>query len=225
MNNLLTGYDPLEICVDASVKEINGRTFTSSGAICTNTQERLFKILADSTNNRGELVAVYTGIQLAIQEILKYPGRFSRVNLYSDSQFCILGIRDWFSSWIKTKDSNGIIYGKNGPVKNQELFLMIISYCVTNNLTVHFYNQKGHADVYSKSGMDDAANQFKQANGFFIRYDELYKLCYYNNLIDKESRKLLDTINPDNFPILNHHDEPKYFCNYIVDNRYKNYIK
>ena len=226
MNSLLSGYESLEICTDASLKIIDGRTFTCSGAICCNTQEKRFRILADSTNNKGELVAIHQGVLLAIEEIKKCPGRYARVNLYSDSQFGILGIRDWFQSWYSKMDNDGVIYNASGaPVKNQELFFMVITECIINNMTVNFYNQKGHVDLYSKSSMDEAEQQFKQANGFFIRYDQLYKISYYNNIIDKDSRRLLDSVQASQYPIMDACDNPVHLCEYKVSPNYKNFIK
>lgn len=225
MNNLLTGYEPLEICTDASLKIINDRTFTCSGAISCNSQEKRFRILADSTNNKGELVAIHQGVLLAIDEIKNFPGRYARVNLYSDSQFGILGLRDWFQSWYSKMDQNGVIYNSSGsPVKNQELFFMIITECIINNLTVYFYNQKGHVDLYSKSSLDEAAKQFKQANGFFIRYDQLFKISYYNNIIDKESRKMLDDVQIDQYSMAVTCNN-SVICDYRVKPNYKNFIK
>ena len=56
------GQVNLEICCDASLKKFNSRgnnrVFTCSGAICVNTGEETYAISQDSTNNRGELLAI-----------------------------------------------------------------------------------------------------------------------------------------------------------------------
>ena len=85
----------LEICTDASLKTYtNGRVFTCSGAVCINTTEETYTVSKDSTNNRGELLAVYLGIKLAEKTIYEFPNRFAAIYLYSDSQFAIYGLRD-----------------------------------------------------------------------------------------------------------------------------------
>ena len=120
----------LEICTDASMRTFldSGRVFTCSGAICINNMQERYTVTADSTNNRGELLGVYIGVKLAEEMLLREPGRYSRVNLYSDSQFSIFGLTKWIYGWIKTIDNNGVMYGSNKePVKNQDLFAMIFS--------------------------------------------------------------------------------------------------
>ena len=75
--------DILEICCDASMKtfEDTGRIFTCSGAICINTDKEVYKVSPDSTNNRGELLAVYLAVKLAEETMLTFP------NVYTDIYF------------------------------------------------------------------------------------------------------------------------------------------
>lgn len=218
----------LEICTDASLKTFYdvGRKFTCSGAICINNMQERYTVTADSTNNRGELLAVYLGVKLAEEIMLREPGRYSRINLYSDSQFSIYGLRDWMTNWIKTMDKNGVIYGSNGlPVKNQELFMMIITYCVTHKLVVHFYNQKGHVNNNSSASLAAANNQFKTANGFYLKPEDIFKISFYNDIVDKNSRNILEAINPDDYPILHYGPDNVNMCHYVVPDNFKDFIK
>lgn len=220
--------ETLEICCDASLKTFTdvGRVFTCSGAICINTCEETYTISQDSTNNRGELLAIYIGIKLAESTLYKYPGRFGRINLYSDSQFGILGLRDWMKTWITTEDENGIIYGSNRkPVKNQNMFKMIITYCTTRNLVVHFYNQKGHVNVNSPKDLSAANRQFFTANGFYLKPEDIFKISFYNDIIDKNSRNMLEGINPNDYHIFNYNENNKEICRYIIPRDFKRYIK
>ncbi len=219
--------DVLEICCDASLKTFKNvnRVFTCSGAVCINTYEENYVISQDSTNNRGELLAIYLGIKLAENTLYKYPNRFGRINLYSDSQFGILGIRDWMKNWIQTEDMNGVIYGSNRkPVKNQDLFKMIITYCYTKRLVIHFYNQKGHVNPNSAKDLAAANRQFYDANGFYLKPEDIFKISFYNDIVDKNSRKMLESVNPNDYPIFNYEGNNEMF-RYIMPTNYTKYIK
>ena len=219
--------DILEICCDASLKNFKevDRIFTCSGAICINTAEEQYVISQDSTNNRGELLAIYLGIKLAENTLYTYPGRFERINLYSDSQFGILGIRDWMKKWVKTEDCNGVLYGTNNkPVKNQDLFKMIITYCYIKGLVVHFYNQKGHVNLNSSKDLAVANRQFYDANGFYLKPEDIFKISFYNDIVDKNSRKTLEGVNPNDYPILNYTEGDEIF-RYIIPPNYTQFIK
>lgn len=219
----------LEICCDASLKKFNSRgnrVFTCSGAICINTGEETYAISQDSTNNRGELLAIYLGIKLAESTISKYPNMYNKISIYSDSQFGILGIRDWMVNWVRNQDDNGVLYGSNNkPVKNQNMFKMIITYCVTRNLVVHFYNQKGHVNVNSQRDLALANRQFYDANGYYLKPEDIFKISFYNDIVDKNSRNMLDGINPDTYPVFNYNDNNDTMCRYIIPSNFKDYIK
>lgn len=215
----------LEVCVDASLKKFGTRTFTCSGAVCINTMEEKYVVTNDSTNNRGELLAVYLGIKLAEATVLANPGVYSGINLYSDSQLAIYGLREWMPTWVKNMDRRGILHGSDKkPVKNQELFLMIVTYCVTHNLVVHFYLQKGHMNMNSQADLADANLRFKNANGFFLRPEDIFKITFYNDLVDKNSRRILDTINPDEYEHRFYSHNTIDMCRYIVPPNYRDYI-
>ena len=218
----------LEICTDASLKTFldTNRVFTCSGAVCINDTTERYIVTPDSTNNRGELLGVYLGVKLAYEKLIQYPNQFNTINLYTDSQFAVFGLRDWMSSWLKTIDDNGIIYGTNRkPVKNQELFMMIITYCVSHGMVINFYNQKGHVNNNSSKQLAKANAQFKSANGFFLRPDEIFKISFYNDIVDKNSRNILEEISQDDYPILNYNPNNINMCRYVVPPNFKDYIK
>lgn len=219
--------EDLEIFCDASMHQFTdtGRVFTCSGTICRNTAEERYTISQDSTNNRGELFAIYLGIKLAEETWMREPYRYDKINLYSDSQFGIFGIKIWMNNWIKHQDSNGVIYGSNGkPVINQELFMMIITYLVTHNLVIHFYHQKGHINTNQAKQLALANKVFKQSNGFWLSPEDIFKISFYNDIVDKNSRRILSTINQYDYPVLRY-DGNKDMCKYIIPSNYKDFIK
>ena len=221
MNNIL------EICCDSSMKtfEDTGRIFTCSGAICINTDKEVYKVSPDSTNNRGELLAVYLAVKLAEETMLTFPNAYTDIYIYSDSQFAVFGLRDWMVKWSRTMDHHGVIYGSNGlPVKNQNMFMMIITYCVTHNLKIHFFNQKGHVNTNSPKQLAQANAQFKNANGYLLKPEEIFKISFYNDIVDKRSRFMLDDVNQFDYPILEYSDNQPKMCRYVVPKNFKDYI-
>ena len=215
----------LEVCTDASLKTYdNGRVFTCAGAICLNNMEERYYVDADSTNNRGELLGIYLGVRMIHEELMTNPV-YDKLVIYSDSQFGIFGIRDWMNSWLIHQDAHGTLYGTNKkPVINQELFKMIVSYCITNRLPIHFYHQRGHVNTNSSKKLANANRDFHTSNGFVLRPENIFKISFYNDIVDKNSRQVLEGINPDMFPLRNINEQNE-ICRYIIDMKlYKKYI-
>lgn len=213
----------LEIYTDASIRTFNnGRVFGCAGALCPRTGESKYTILPDSTNNKAELIGIYNGILLAHNAVLREPEMYNQIDLYSDSQFGIFGLTKWIYGWVRTMDINGIIYGSNKqPVKNQELFLMILSYLSTNNLRINFYHQAGHVRYTSQKMLEKANRVFKTSNGFSLLPEDIYKISYYNDIVDRTSRDKLQNINPDNFAINNINECP---VRYVLPKNFRQYI-
>ncbi|MBC7772298.1 MAG: ribonuclease HI [Pyrinomonadaceae bacterium] len=85
---------------------------------------------AQTTNNRMELRAVIEGLGA-----LRSP---SRVELYSDSQYVLKGLREWMKGWKvkgwKTADKK--------PVKNQDLWQRLDELIQIHEMSFHWV--KGH---------------------------------------------------------------------------------
>ena len=214
----------LEICTDASLKKFpDGRIFTCSGAVSINSSKEIYIITPDSTNNRGEILGVYLGVKLAYEESEKT--KYDAINIYSDSQFAVFGLRDWMDNWIKSQDLNGILYGSNKkPVKNQELFKMVITYCVLNRIKVNLYLQKGHVNPNSPKSLAKANDSFKRSNGFLLKPEQIFKISFYNDIVDKNSRDILDSIDESHYPRHIIKSGGKNMCRYIIPENYKDFI-
>lgn len=214
----------LEIYTDASMRTFpNGRTFGCSGAIAPLVQESCYVINPDSTNNRSELIAVYLGVQLANKIRLERP-EYDEIHLYSDSIFSINGLTKWIYSWMRKRDENGIMYGSNKePVKNQDLFAMVLSYLAINNLKVNFHHQAGHVRYTSMKMLIKANETFKQSNGYYLRPEDIFKISYYNDIVDRTSRAKLESINPNDFPLVNNTNAIP-IVKYAIPNDFKKYI-
>jgi ribonuclease HI len=96
-----------------------------------------------TTNNRMELRAVIAGL-----EALKRP---STVELYSDSQYVLNGLKEWMDSWKK----RGWKTASKQPVKNQELWEELDTLRVVHDLRFHWV--KGHNDHPENERADQLA--------------------------------------------------------------------
>lgn len=86
---------------------------------------------AHTTNNRMELMGVIRGL-----EMLKLP---LTVDLYSDSQYVLKGLRDWMAGWKRS----GWRTADRQPVKNQDLWVALDELKAKHTLRFHWV--KGHS--------------------------------------------------------------------------------
>lgn len=97
----------------------------------------------DTTNNRMELRAVIEGL-LALSK----P---SRVELFSDSQYVLNGLREWMTSWKK----RGWKTADKKPVKNQDLWVILDDLKGRHDIRFHWV--KGHNDHPENERCDQLA--------------------------------------------------------------------
>lgn len=216
----------LEICTDASIRVFpNGRTFGCAGALCITTLQQDYLISQDTTNNRSELLGVYLGVKLGERIMRENPGMYDSIMIFSDSQLAILGLNKWIDSWMQNRDANGVMYGSTGkPVKNQELFMCIISFITTHKLKVYFRHCSGHVRTTSPKMLREANETYHKFNGSYLRPEDIYKIAYYNDIVDRNTRHYLSKIDPDDYPILDYSNNYQAMTKYVVPENYRNYI-
>ena len=162
--------------------------------------DKKLEISTDTTNNNAEIKAVRNAVLLGI----RYMNNFQNINIFSDSQISIFGIRDRIFSWTV---SNNTLYGYGRTeIKSQEVFLEIMNYIIDSHLRVSFYHQKGHVNTKNFKSISDAAHVFCASNRVrekvdlnFIKY-----ISDNNNYIDFITGKELENsnINPTTDPII-----------------------
>lgn len=188
----------VNIFTDASIiTHQDGTTSGCYGAIATCNGKIIdseYRICYDSTSNNSEIKAVRLGVNMAIRcrQLFPYP---VVLNLFSDSQISILGIRERIFSWQNKKNSL-VGYG-NTPIKNQSIFIEIINLIINSNLLINFYHQKGHVNIKVQESMEKATHVFIASNYVrenvdpeFIKY-----ISIMNNKVDDNSRKQLYKVN------------------------------
>lgn len=100
---------------------------------------------AETTNNRMELTAVIEGLRS-----LKRP---CTVEIYTDSQYVMQGMREWIHGW----KARGWKTAAKQPVKNVDLWQALDS--ETARHTVNWHWVKGHAGHPDNERADALANR------------------------------------------------------------------
>jgi ribonuclease HI len=105
----------------------------------------------ETTNNRMELRAVIEGLSALT--------RPSHVQLYSDSQYVLKGLREWMTSW----KAKGWRTADKKPVKNAELWQRLDELKAEHTLTFHWV--KGHAGHPENERCDQLATRAAESVG------------------------------------------------------------
>ena len=193
-DQILTHYfdkDTINVFCDASVRK-NGKFYDAcagSVAICGNDIiSEDFRIISGGTSVKGEINAVKQGIFLGIY----LKGNSDRkINLFSDSQLAIYGIRDRILGW---KCTNGELYGyAEHPISYYEAFVEMLQYIVSKDVKINFYHQKGHVKMHNKDSMEYAIKTFSASNSVRenIPYDFIRYISSWNDYVDRKSRSEL----------------------------------
>lgn len=104
--------------------------------------------VAPATNNICEMMAIIT----ACDELMPELDSFDKVNVYSDSAYCINCYKQfWWKAWMH----NDWVNSKKEPVKNRELWERLIPYFTDPRF--QFIKVKGHADNKWNNFVDSLA--------------------------------------------------------------------
>lgn len=210
----------LNIFTDASIKNREYGYDGCYGAIAVYNGEiidEIYRVITNTTNNNAEIKGVRAGVFLA----LKYQNTFSTINLFSDSQISIFGIRDRFLTW--TLSPTGVLLGKNGQeILSQDIFLEIVYLILLHNLRINFIHQKGHVSFKSDSLMQ-AQHVFRASNSIRGRIDIgiIRFISKWNNIVDETSRSYLNRFNGSRST----YDPIKFLPSTIDKQRYKELTK
>ena len=196
MIDMLKNPDTLNIFSDASMRPRGNNVYdTCYGAVAVNQDvivEELFRINSSSTVPAAEIRGVRCSLRLA----LKYRYQFRIINIFSDSQVALFGLRDYIYGW---KYSCGNLINRSAKiVKNQELFIEI--YLMLEELRktniVNLYHQPGHVENGMNS-IKNAVEVFKRSNSVkgFIDYSVIRYISLYNNYVDNKSRSIIKDTN------------------------------
>ena len=210
----------LNIFTDASLRKDPDPDLTATCAaamafVGDNIIDRQYRIFVGETSNLGEIKAIRLGVELAL--IHRY--NFSSINLFSDSQISIFGVRDRVFNWRIIGDQ--FVGYANKVIKNQTEFLDVINLITYNNLYINLYHQKGHVNASDIKSVLYARSTFFESNRPFgatqtntdIQFIKYISIC--NDMVDHYSRDMLydiavpkiKAVNPFNFAPKEDHKE------------------
>ena len=170
-------------------------------------------ILRESTNNESELYAIY----MAIQYALFNRDKVEVINIFSDSQFAIYGLREWIFSWINNIKNDRLYNSSNKLVANQKLFMNIVYTILYYDLKVSLYHNRGH---FKYNQVKEFVKLFTKHNFLndYLEFAAAYTIIHYNDMVDNNTRSLLHRTGQ--FPLKL--EIPDYFARNDLDlNRYK----
>lgn len=182
----------LNIFTDASIRN---RSYGYDGcygaiAVYNNTIiDEMYRVNTNTTNNNAEIKGIRAGVILA----LKYQYRFRTINIFSDSQISIFGIRDRLIIW--TIDPIGKLIGKSGQeIQSQDIYLEIMYLMLQYNLRVNFIHQKGHVNTKNVDSLFQAQHVFRASNSIRGKVDlNLIRfISDWNAIVDSTSRSYLN---------------------------------
>lgn len=135
-------------------------------------------LLKNSTNNIGELLALYVGVLLGAEYKKNtnalHPSedepKIKYINIFSDSAYSVNCITEWFKNWLPTRNGQKKFIGSNGkPVKNQELIETIIRLVNEYGDKINFIKVRGHQDPNNEKSVNLVSKYLEEANISFAR--------------------------------------------------------
>lgn len=190
-------YNPeiLNIFSDASIVK---KTHGCYGAVVVcgdNILDQSYKLVSNTTCSNSEI----KGLRLAISLANKWSCKYKKINIFSDSQVSVFGIRDYIYKW-KYNVNDNLFYGSSGsPVANQNIFIesyYMLMNLINKGIDINLFHQSGHIDN-NYDRLKKAADIFARSNNIngnidlnLIRY-----ISTYNNFVDNNSRSILRNSN------------------------------
>lgn len=190
-------YNPLMLNLfsDASIISRNNSYIGCYGSLAVTGDkilEKKYILDSDTTVNKCEIKGIRSSLELAI----KYADNFRFVNVFSDSQVSIFGLRDYIYKW-KYRD-NKLFTSSGKPAANQSIFIECIRLLDNPAIDgkINLFHQNGHINnSYDK--LTRAGKVFMESNNIIgnIDLNLIRYISTYNDIVDRESRSIL--INSD----------------------------
>lgn len=188
--------ETINVFTDASVKNHGQITESVAGALIIDNKANhiLRRIrLIPSTNNEGEIYAIFTGLMLIYEHMSSTDKKYT-YNLFSDSKISVYGLREWYESWIKYSTGKDYFISSSGePVKNQEIFIRCMDMIIRGEIHVNIYHVRGHMQANNHIQYQKFIKDFKESNHLSsIPTNELVKeLIRMNDIVDNATRSAL----------------------------------
>lgn len=190
-------FNIYDLYVDASIN-LDKKVGCAGMALVDRKRDQMldsrYIVKENATNNMSEIIAIWMAIYRAI-ELLYTENLPFHVNIFSDSQISLFGMREWIPTWIKKRQGD-IIYNTAGPVYNQEWFLDSYHAILSSGLKLKFWHQKGHVDPNNPRSIfiSDKTFRTSNVNSMHMIGTTPQILAKYNNYVDNTSRDILNAI-------------------------------
>jgi len=198
----------LNVYVDAGIKKYERpyETTASSSGVMVYHKNQLMRartfMLRDSTNNIGELLALYNGVKESVF-FAEYYNNLNKnavdfipiqyINIFSDSAYSVNCITDWIRNWLNCRNDKKEFIGTNGkPVKNQGIIEAIITLVISGNWKINFIKVRGHQDPNNMKSIALVKRYLEDTNDIFKRN------IYSNNFYDPAVEVVQDIIAKNN---------------------------
>ena len=206
--------DAINVFTDASttVTHIDGKRYNCacSGQSMTILDSLISynsDIFFDTTNNYGEVYALLIGINMALDYNRKKFNNSKPINVYSDSEFAVLGSTLWIKDWFLRGSNHLLLLNKSQSiVSHMELFLSIVRTVLLYDQKINIINILGHKNPDNVSDMDSFRNYFLTKNKIYYKnvdINSLQSICRMNNYVDNTTRdNLISFVKNPNFKFL-----------------------
>lgn len=196
--DMINNRDTLNLFSDASMRPFNranNELSTCYGSVAVSNDTIFDEMLRMQTVNTVPAAEI-RGIRCSLSLALKWRYQFRVINIFSDSQLALFGLRDYIYNWhYNTEDGRYYSGPRNkSEVVNQEIilecFYMLEDLRRTN--IVNLFHQKGHIENGMES-LKKALKTFKNSNGIVgsVDYATIRYISLYNNYIDNKTRSLI----------------------------------
>lgn len=188
----------LNVFCDASVTKVEDKYTSCPGYAIVNKGKIIksdYKVIYNTTNNYGEIYAIRMGVK-AVYDMGYKLGTVSRINLFSDSQISIFGLREWIFTWYQNLNNNMqmVSSDKRLEIANQEVYNSIVNLIAYEGIPIHLYHQLGHKNFKNNTHLTKVINSFNSVNKIRISIDEARFICYYNEYVDRFTRDNLHNV-------------------------------
>lgn len=194
----------LDAFTDASTTKSDNRTISSPGyAIVYKNKiiKSVNRIFYNTTSNYGEMYAIIMalGALIEIKRQLNLKNMdMPQINLFSDSEISILGLRKWIFNWWSNNSTQSFysevkIFSNQG-ILNKELFVTAVRMIVDNDLPINLYHTKAHVHMSRPKELTHMINKFSIINHCTIDQKMACYLAYYNTFVDNMTRDNLKKV-------------------------------
>lgn len=184
--------DVINIFCDASTTAGKNQNVDVCSGFISISKEQIIDEYYHCINGTNSSFGELDALRLAISYGISAAKLYRRVNIFSDYQAGVFGIRNWIGRW---RLLNGNIVGSK-VIQNQQIYLEIAMMLIDSQVAnIAIYHQKGHVEMNCRDKtLNKAKNLFSISNGIpkeytddeFIRY-----ISNWNSYVDKATRKIL----------------------------------